>query len=382
MAAAAAPSRLATARKGPLSFRLTLLYWVKAPMLSQSSGWPPGVGRADGDGADQAASDLTVGRALSTPPLGIGADRRVIAQPGQHDQVQGLVELAVPGAVQPHPHRLAAGRGDGSGAAQHGEGGIAWAAARMGPGAQHDRGHDRAHPAAAEQVGCQVRTKALMARVWSATSVFRRWMRRAKVRRLAAVAAVSTSQVACCRSRPQVATSRAVVRLRSRPRRGSEAATMRAWSCRWASVAAWTAERRAGPAALTRRHGDQPLSAGRGGRAPWPRGPPWSHPGGRTWRRGGGRPAWAGPAPPPARHEPAGTGSGRRRSHRCSRSPTPADRRVGRRALSNASGSAMDEADWRGAAGEGGCPWGTPTASDPDLSRRRSGRSRSSRLPA
>ena len=53
-----------------------------------------------GDIADQAASDFAVGLALGPPPLGIGAGRRVIAQPGQHDQVQSLVELAVPGTLR------------------------------------------------------------------------------------------------------------------------------------------------------------------------------------------------------------------------------------------------------------------------------------------
>src|SRR5215218_1505906 len=81
-----------------------------------------------GDVADQAASDLAVGLALSPSPLGIGAGGRVIAQPGQDDQVEGLVELAVAGAIQPHPDRLAAGGWDGRGATQHGEGGVASAA--------------------------------------------------------------------------------------------------------------------------------------------------------------------------------------------------------------------------------------------------------------
>jgi hypothetical protein len=44
---------------------------------------------------------------------------------------------------------------------------------------------------------------------------------------------------------PQDLTRRGVVRPRSRPRRVSGAVTTRAWSWRWASVAAWTAERRA-----------------------------------------------------------------------------------------------------------------------------------------
>jgi hypothetical protein len=54
-----------------------------------------------GDIADQAASDFAVGLALSPPAGGVGAGRRVIAQAGQHDQVQSLVELAVAGAVEP-----------------------------------------------------------------------------------------------------------------------------------------------------------------------------------------------------------------------------------------------------------------------------------------
>jgi hypothetical protein len=47
-----------------------------------------------GDVADQAASDLAVGLALGAASFGVGAGGWVIAQPGQDDQVQGLVELA------------------------------------------------------------------------------------------------------------------------------------------------------------------------------------------------------------------------------------------------------------------------------------------------
>jgi hypothetical protein len=100
-------------------------------------------------------------------------------------------------------------------------------------------------PVGVSSSGCQARTRAVMARVWSATSASRSWMRRAKARRLAAVAMVSTSQAVWSRSRPQVLTRRGVVRPRSRLRRVSGAATTSACSWRLASVVAWTAERRA-----------------------------------------------------------------------------------------------------------------------------------------
>jgi hypothetical protein len=41
----------------------------------------------------------------------------------------------------------------GAAPAEHGEGGIRAAAARMGPGAQYGGGHDRTHPGAGQQVG-------------------------------------------------------------------------------------------------------------------------------------------------------------------------------------------------------------------------------------
>ena len=128
------------------SFPWTLLCWSKRGL-----GFEESVELA-GDVADQAASDFAVGLALSAASLGVGAGCWVIAQPGQHDQVQGLVELAVAGTVEANPDGLSGGRGDGGGAAQHGEGSICAAAARMRPGTEHVSGHDRAHPAAGEQV--------------------------------------------------------------------------------------------------------------------------------------------------------------------------------------------------------------------------------------
>jgi hypothetical protein len=59
-----------------------------------------------------------------------------------------------------------------------------------------------------------------MARVCSATSASKSWMRRPRARKLAAVAAVSGSPSTRSRSRPQVQTRRGVVRSRSRLRRG------------------------------------------------------------------------------------------------------------------------------------------------------------------
>ena len=73
--------------------------------------------------------------------------------------------------------------------------------------------HDRAHPQRLSRSDRQARTRVVMARVWSATSASRSWMRRARARRLAAVAMVSASQAARWRSRPQAVTSWRVVKL-------------------------------------------------------------------------------------------------------------------------------------------------------------------------
>ena len=89
-----------------MTFRLTLLCWVKARVGLQESV------ELAGDVADQAASDFAVGLALGPAAGGVGAGGWVVAEPGQDDDVEGLVEVAVAGAIQPHPYRLAAGGGD------------------------------------------------------------------------------------------------------------------------------------------------------------------------------------------------------------------------------------------------------------------------------
>jgi hypothetical protein len=251
----------------------TLLCWVKCWL-----GFEESVGLA-GDVADQAAFDLAVGPGLGAASGGVGAGGWVGAEPGQDHGVQGLVELAVPGAVAPNPDGLARGGGDGGGAAQHREGGIGAAAARMGPGAQHGGGHDRAHPARASRSGRQARTSTRMAWRWSAASAVSSRIRRAKLRKVAkvaAVVAVPTSQLAWTRNRAQAATSWRVERIRSRSPRTSGAAITSACSWRWASPAAWTAERRAANRTdkATRRRVDRSLGAGRAGRGPAPRGRP------------------------------------------------------------------------------------------------------------
>src|SRR5215218_794210 len=169
------------------SFQLTLLCWSKRGL-----GFEESVELA-GHVADQAASDLAVGLALSPAPLGISAGRRVLAQPGQDDQVEGLVELAIPRPVEADPHGLAAGGGDGGSPPSMAKA----ASVRQRPG------WDQAHrtmaatigptPRRLSRSGRQARTRAVMARVWSAISASRSWMRRARARRLATVAAVSGS---------------------------------------------------------------------------------------------------------------------------------------------------------------------------------------------
>jgi hypothetical protein len=49
----------------------------------------------------KAPPDVTNALALTTASGGIGAGLRVVAQSDQHDGVQGAVELAVTGTIQP-----------------------------------------------------------------------------------------------------------------------------------------------------------------------------------------------------------------------------------------------------------------------------------------
>jgi hypothetical protein len=96
-----------------------------------------------GDVADQAASDFAVGVGFAPSPLGVGAGRWVRPEPGRDDQVQGLVEVAVAGAVAANPDRLAAGGGVGAASASMAE------AASLG----QRPGWDQAHTTVAAPIG-------------------------------------------------------------------------------------------------------------------------------------------------------------------------------------------------------------------------------------
>jgi hypothetical protein len=170
--------------------------------------------------------------------------------------------------------------------------------------------------------GRQARTRTVMARVCSATLVFRSWMRRATARRLAAVAMVSVSQAVCSRSLPQHLTRRGVVRSRSRLRRGQEQQR----PARGVGVGhRWRPGPPSGGGQPHRQR--RPLASG-----------PWlgelvaaqrlaaalvasRESDLAPWRRAV---RLAGPALPPVRRRRAGTGPARRRRHRCPQSPTPA----------------------------------------------------------
>jgi hypothetical protein len=78
-----------------------------------------------GDVALEAAQDVELGQALLGAPFHVGPGRWVAAHPDQGDAPQGVVGLAVAAAVESVAVGAARGRGDGGGAAQVGEGGLA-----------------------------------------------------------------------------------------------------------------------------------------------------------------------------------------------------------------------------------------------------------------
>ena len=77
-----------------------------------------------GEEALQAASDLTVRLALRTPALDVTLRLLVTSPTDEHRAVEGAVELAVTGSVEPVADRLARRCGDWRDAGQGGERGL------------------------------------------------------------------------------------------------------------------------------------------------------------------------------------------------------------------------------------------------------------------
>jgi hypothetical protein len=72
-----------------------------------------------------AADDLFLGLAFGGAARGVGTGALAVAQPDHGDQVKGAVGVAVAAGVEPVAFGLAGGGGDGGGAAQVREGGLA-----------------------------------------------------------------------------------------------------------------------------------------------------------------------------------------------------------------------------------------------------------------
>ena len=102
------------------------------------------------------AADLAVGLGVAevgASPFDVGAGGGVVVDALHGDDVDGPVELPVAAAVEPVSGGEPGAGGDRGDAGEVGEGGLVAAAAGVGPGAQHGRGHDRADAGLGEQVG-------------------------------------------------------------------------------------------------------------------------------------------------------------------------------------------------------------------------------------
>ena len=128
---------------------------------------------------------------------------------------------------------------------EHGEGGIGAAAAGMGPGAQDNGGHNRAHASPAEQVGSPGPDQGRDgAGVVSDLGV--QELDAAGQSAQADRSGGSLDIPGGLLTEPPTGGDQARRgQARQPPTEAVGAATTRAWSWRWASVAAWTAERRA-----------------------------------------------------------------------------------------------------------------------------------------
>jgi hypothetical protein len=160
---------------------------------SQQRGRARGAGRVGGRRSGPGGVGSRGWSCLSPSPLGIGAGRRVIAQSGQDDHVQGLVEWRSTDRLRRTrtvcPEDAGMGRPRPAWRRRHRSGSDPDGTRHTAP-----RRRRSGPPVGVSSSGCQARTRAVMARVWAAASASRSWMRRARARRLAVVAMVSVSQ--------------------------------------------------------------------------------------------------------------------------------------------------------------------------------------------
>lgn len=111
---------------------------------------------ASGEVALEAAACFASGLVLVEASFDVGLGGGVVAGAGEDRGVEGAVELAVAAAVEAVADGLAGGGGDGGGAGEVGVGGLASAAAGVGPGAVEDRGGDGADAGLGEELGAVV----------------------------------------------------------------------------------------------------------------------------------------------------------------------------------------------------------------------------------
>src|SRR6266516_2240963 len=121
-----------------------------------------------GEVALDAAAYFLAGLAFGAAALDVGQGGRVIAHPGDGDDVQGPVELAVAEANEPVPAGAAGGHRDRRRSRQHGERCLAADPPGVGPGQQDLRGAERADAVlAGDQAGARF---SAMAAIWASMS--------------------------------------------------------------------------------------------------------------------------------------------------------------------------------------------------------------------
>src|SRR6266511_2995978 len=177
------------------------------------------------DVALEAADDLLLGLALLETPRHVVLGCWVVAQPHQHDAIQRGVGLAVTAPVEPVAGRLAGGRLDRGGAAQHREAGIAAKPAGVVAGGDQQRaGAVLADAEQRHQLGRRLGGEAVQLGVRELISADRAWWRAASVRS-ASMAAARGPAIGPGASAAAVRTSAAADRPRSCSRSSAGAVT-------------------------------------------------------------------------------------------------------------------------------------------------------------